>query len=73
MNIPGYIELLQRLIATPSVSRQEDATAGILMDYMSAKGLKPRRYRNNVYALSSEFVPSRPTLLLNSHHDTVRP
>ncbi|MDE6556732.1 MAG: M20/M25/M40 family metallo-hydrolase, partial [Duncaniella sp.] len=67
------VSLLQALIATPSQSRHEDATADILFDEMSARGLQPSRIANNVYAVAPGYDPSRPTLLLNSHHDTVPP
>lgn len=70
---PGHIQLLARLIATPSHSREEHATAGIIYDYLAAQGMEPRRTANNVYAVAPGFGRHRPTLLLNSHHDTVRP
>ena len=66
------VELLQQLIATPSPSRSEDATAQLIYDCLEREGAQPRRFRNNVYALSAGFDPARPTLLLNSHHDTVK-
>lgn len=67
------ITLLRSLIATPSVSRAEDASAAIIYDWLDKAGASPRRLHNNVWALSADYDPSRPTLLLNSHHDTVRP
>lgn len=67
------VALLCRLIETPSVSRHEEATAALLFDEMTARGLAPRRVGNNVYAVAPSYDPSRPTLLLNSHHDTVPP
>ncbi len=67
------IELLQRLIATPSVSRDEARTGDLLEEYLAARGARPARLHNNVWARSEGFDPARPTLLLNSHHDTVRP
>ena len=69
------IELLKALIATPSVSRSEDGTATLLHDYLQAHGVgHVKRYRNNVWAvLHDRYVAGRPTLLLNSHHDTIRP
>lgn len=70
---PRYVGLLQRLIATPSVSRDESGTADIIYDYLAAHGAGPERVHNNVFAFSEGFDPARPTLLLNSHHDTVRP
>lgn len=67
------IELLKELIATPSVSRSEGQTADLLCAFLEAHGVKVQRILNNVVARSEGFDPSRPTLLLNSHHDTVRP
>jgi len=68
-----YIKLLLRLIATPSFSKEEDQTASVIYDFMENHGAKPERYLNNIFALNKHFDPSRPTILLNSHHDTVRP
>lgn len=68
------VELLSRLIATPSPSRQEEATGGIWHDWLRAKGVdETERLHNNVFAVAPGYDPSRPTLLLNSHHDTVKP
>lgn len=73
MNRHEATGLLSQMIATPSLSRQEEGTASLIHDYLERHGASPRRFRNNVYALSDGFDPSRPTLLLNSHHDTVKP
>ena len=67
------VELLRQLISTPSFSRSEDATAALLFDAFAGMGFGPRRFRNNVWAVSEGFDASRLTLMLNSHHDTVRP
>jgi len=67
------IELLQRLIATPSVSRDEEQAATLLFDQMTAWGLQPQREGNNVWAVTPDFDEQRPTLLLNAHIDTVKP
>lgn len=66
-------ELLCRLIATPSVSRQEDGTADIVQAALEAEGVAVCRIHNNIWALQSVYDSSKPTLLLNSHHDTVKP
>ncbi len=68
------IDLLDRLIATPSTSRDEAATADIVEAFLKArvKG-KVERIYNNVYVRTPLWDDSRPTLLMNSHHDTVRP
>jgi acetylornithine deacetylase len=65
--------LLQKLIATPSFSKEEDVTASILFDYLNDNGVTPNRYLNNVWAANKHFDPVKPTILLNSHHDTVKP
>jgi acetylornithine deacetylase len=67
------IELLKNLIQTPSFSREEDQTAELIADYLRAKHISVNRLGNNVWAKSAPFDPAKPVLLLNSHHDTVRP
>ena len=67
------IALLKRLIAVPSVSRDEKGTADIIESWLAERGAGPRRLHNCVWAVADGFDPSRPTLLLNSHHDTVKP
>jgi acetylornithine deacetylase len=64
---------LQRLIAIPSFSKEEDNTAALLEEILQAKNIICSRERNNVFALNRHFDPAKPTLLLNSHHDTVKP
>lgn len=72
--LKSAVELLKRLIATPSTSREESATAFIWEAWLRAEGVdNVQRIHNNVYAVAPMFNPSRPTLMLNSHHDTVRP
>jgi acetylornithine deacetylase/succinyl-diaminopimelate desuccinylase-like protein len=67
------IELLQKLIATPSFSREEDKTASLIADFLSVHGIAVNRSGNNVWATNKHFDKDKPTLLLNSHHDTVKP
>ncbi|CAH1002459.1 Acetylornithine deacetylase [Neolewinella maritima] len=67
------IQLLTRLIQTPSLSRQEDATADLIADYLTDRGITPHRHLNNVWARSRNWQDGRSTILLNSHHDTVKP
>lgn len=74
---PRYKEavaLLRKLIATPSLSREETATADIWEEWLRerCKG-NVERLHNNVFVVAPGFDPSRPILMLNSHHDTVRP
>jgi acetylornithine deacetylase len=67
------IELLKRLIAEPSFSKEEGRTAELLVAYLGSKGVTASRLQNNVWAVNKYFDPAKPTLLLNSHHDTVKP
>ncbi len=67
------IQLLQSLIAIPSRSREENEAADCLQAYIEAQGMTTCRKGNNVWCKSPSFDPLRPTLLLNSHIDTVRP
>lgn len=72
--LPEGVALLKRLIATPSFSREEEATAEIWHDWLRSQGAdEAERQHNNVFAVAPGFRADRPTLLLNSHHDTVRP
>ncbi len=66
------IDLLKQLIATPSVSRDEKAAADKIESFLLAKGIRPQRHGNNVWCASAFSNPQNPTLLLNSHIDTVR-
>ncbi len=67
------IDLLKRLIAVPSVSRDEGAAADIMEEELRRCGFCPQREGNNVWALSPDFDDSRETILLNAHIDTVKP
>ncbi len=67
------VALLERLIAAPSLSRDEHATADILSAWLDGQGVEYGRCHNNIWALSDNYDPAKPTLMLNSHHDTVKP
>ena len=67
------IALLKKLIATPSTSRDESATAGIIRQWLADNEHTPARIDNNIYALAAPLRPELPTVMLNSHHDTVKP
>ncbi len=67
------VALLQQLIAIPSFSREEAAVADFLERYIEIKGYVVSRKRNNIWLLSTGFDGTRPTILLNSHIDTVKP
>ncbi len=72
-NMERELKLLKDLIATPSFSGEEDKTAALIEEYLRENGVKFNRTDNNVWALNKYFDPSKPTILLNSHHDTVKP
>jgi acetylornithine deacetylase len=67
------IELLKQLIATPSFSKEEDKTATILEQFFIQQSIPAKRLMNNIWATNAYFDSSKPSILLNSHHDTVRP
>lgn len=67
------IALLRQLIATPSFSREEAGTALLIEQFFKDKSIPYTRQKNNIWAENRHFDPAKPTLLLNSHHDTVRP
>lgn len=67
------IVLLQELIKLPSFSKDEWQTASLIVKFLFDKGLQVNRVGNNVLALNKHFDASKPTILLNSHHDTVKP
>ena len=73
MTAQEAITLLQKLIATPSLSGNESDTADILVAELASRGVVVRRHHNNVWALSKGFDMYKPTLMLNSHQDTVKP
>ena len=67
------IGLLKELIATPSFSKEEDETAGILCRFIGTRNIFHTRIGNNVFALNKYYDANKPSILLNSHHDTVKP
>ena len=65
-------QLLEQLIATPSFSKEEDKTADLIQVYLNQKKVKSERKKNNIWAINAHYDELKPTLLLNSHHDTVK-
>lgn len=66
-------DLLKSLIATQSFSGEEDRTAELIIEYLEGFGIETHRIKNNVWASNKHFDSTKPTVLLNSHHDTVKP
>ncbi|MBU2948711.1 M20 family metallo-hydrolase [Zobellia uliginosa] len=67
------IDLLKELISIQSFSSEEDKTADAIENWFTSFNIPFKRHINNVYAVNKHFDESKPTLLLNSHHDTVKP
>jgi acetylornithine deacetylase len=67
------VGLLKELISTPSFSKEENDTAEIITAFFDGQQVAYERVRNNIFAVNRYYDTSKPTLLLNSHHDTVKP
>jgi len=65
--------LLKDLIATPSFSKEENDTAEIICSFFTKHNVPFKRVGNNIYAKNKYYDAAKPSLLLNSHHDTVKP
>ena len=67
------IGLLKDLIATPSFSREEDNSSAIIRQFLEANNINTEQYLYNIWSRNKHFDEAKPTILLNSHHDTVKP
>ena len=67
------IDLLHQLIGIQSFSSEEDKTAAAIENWLSDFNIPFKREKNNVYAFNKHYDANKPNLLLNSHHDTVKP
>jgi len=67
------IELLKKLIETQSFSGEEEGTALLIQGWFAQNTIPFQRDNNNIWATNKHFDASKPTILLNSHHDTVKP
>ncbi|HEX6845408.1 MAG TPA: hypothetical protein VF144_00450, partial [Chitinophagaceae bacterium] len=67
------IELLKQLIATPSFSKEEDNSSAVLKKFLENHSIKTEQHLYNIWARNKYFDPTKPAILLNSHHDTVKP
>lgn len=67
------IGLLKQLISIPSFSKEEQGTAIALQQFLNSRNVLSNRYMNNVWAVNKHYDSDKPTILLNSHHDTVKP
>ncbi len=67
------IELLHQMIETPSFSSEEEETAQLITAWFIKHDIPFERENNNIWAYNKYFDDAKPTILLNSHHDTVKP
>ena len=67
------VELLKQLIVIPSFSREENLTADLIEKFLNERGVITQRKINNIWAQNKYYDAAKPTILLNSHHDTVKP
>ncbi len=72
-NVINAIELLEKLISIPSISRQEDEKSAFLCQYLTQYGCNVQKHLNNLWCFAQEYNAAKPTLMLNSHMDTVKP
>jgi acetylornithine deacetylase len=69
----NIIFLLKELISTPSFSGEESFTATLIQCFLQNRGVETHRKLHNIWAFNRFYDPAKPTILLNSHHDTVKP
>lgn len=67
------VDLLKTMISTPSFSREENGVADKIESVIKNMGFEPQRKGNNMWIKNKDFDVSKPTILLNSHIDTVKP
>lgn len=67
------IGFLNKLIETPSLSKEENQTLELFKELFTEKNIPFETIKNNIWAKNKHFDASKPTILLNSHHDTVKP
>ncbi len=71
--ISEYLHLLKQLIAIPSFSKEETEAADCLINFLKGKNIPIQREKNNIWLKNKFFNAGKPTVLLNSHIDTVKP
>ena len=67
------IDLLKKLISTPSISRDEEKAGDVVARFLADCGFEVNRHGNNVWVTAPDYSVDKPTILLNSHIDTVKP
>ncbi|WP_339754817.1 M20 family metallo-hydrolase [Algoriphagus aquimarinus] len=67
------VQLLTQLIEIPSYSREESSTAEVIEEFFTAHDIEVHKSGYNIWAFANPFDKNKPTIWLNSHHDTVKP
>ena len=67
------IGLLKQLVSTPSFSKEEDNSSAVIKNFLATHGVTTEQHLYNIWASNKHFDANKPTILLNSHHDTVKP
>lgn len=67
------VQLLSQLIEIPSYSKEESSTAEVIEEFFTARDIEVHKSGNNIWAFAAPFEKNKPTIWLNSHHDTVKP
>ncbi|WP_339880291.1 M20 family metallo-hydrolase [uncultured Algoriphagus sp.] len=67
------VQLLTQLIEIPSYSKEESSTAEVIEEFFTARDIEVHKSGNNIWAFANPFDKNKPTIWLNSHHDTVKP
>lgn len=66
-------ELLKKIIATPSLSREEYDVSLVIEGFFHQRNIPTKRLKNNIWAVNQYFDETKPSIVLNTHHDTVKP
>lgn len=67
------VNLLYQMISTPSFSGEEEKTSSLIGNTLKLYNIEFTRYKNNIVSVNKHFNKNKPTILINSHHDTVKP
>jgi len=67
------VKLLSGMIEIQSFSREEGDVANYMDSFFRKKEISPIRSGHNLWVKSKHWDDSKPTILLNSHIDTVKP
>lgn len=66
-------DLLKKLIEIPSFSKDEYNTSVEIENFFKKHHIPTKRFKNNIWAVNKHFDVFKPSILLNTHHDTVKP